>query len=56
VNVHLHHRICLSGTLITARAVASLKVAEGNQLFFRGHRLSSVQVVENERGERSFAV
>ena len=50
MNVHLHHRICLSGTLITARAVASLKVAEGNQLFFR------VQVVENERGERSFAV
>jgi len=55
VNFHFHHRICLSGTLIIARAVGSLKEAEGNQ-FFSGHHLSSVRVVEkSERGEKSFA-
>jgi len=57
VNFYVHHRICLSRTLITARTVASLKKAKGNQFFFRRHRLSSVRVVEkSERGERSFAV
>ena len=47
MNFHLHRRICLSGTLITASAVASLQEAKGNQHYcISGHRLTSVRVVE----------
>ena len=35
MNFHLHRGICLSGTLITAKAVARLKEA-GETNFFRG--------------------
>jgi len=47
VNFYLHHRICLPGTLITARAVTSLKEAEGNQLF-QGHRLPKEQTLRSK--------